>query len=92
MPIEYNKVIDKSEDYSIVILQTSGDWPEDGEYGLVNNVTSVVEVRTPLLPQALEYLEQLQAGLDARRDMKAEIKDMVDGALTEADKNSRDIH
>ncbi len=41
-------------------------------YQITNKNYGVVEVETNILPQALKYIEDLQVGLDARRDMKEE--------------------
>lgn len=43
-------------------------------YWVVNKVTDVVEAETAMLPQAYEWIEQLQAGLDALKDMAEEPK------------------
>lgn len=65
MPSQFIK---ETPDY---ILQTGED--EDGRcYVVLNKTYMVEEVRTKLLPQAYEYLEQLQAGVDAKRDMAEE--------------------
>lgn len=67
-----NKVIDETTDYT---LQTGSSMETTGHtcYQVVNRVYDVIEVETQLLPQAYEYLEQLQAALDAKRDIQKEV-------------------
>ena len=73
MALKVGTVVDKLADYRVEVVLGNKinefDTPT-GEYALISNKYGVVEAQTPMLPQALEYLEQLQAGLDARRDIK----------------------
>lgn len=70
-----SKVIETSPDY-VLQLGTSLDPETKGRacYQVINTVYDVVEVEVFLLPQAYEYLEQLQAGVDAKRQILAELK------------------
>lgn len=70
------KVIQETQDY---VLQTgiSTAEPHANVYQLINRVYDIVEVETNLLPQAYEYLEQLQSALDAKRDMDKEMKEVA---------------
>lgn len=56
---------------------------DEGEpcYVIVNRLYNVEEVKTKLLPQAYEYLEQLQAGLDAKRDMEEDFNHAVEAPI-----------
>lgn len=75
------KVIRETTDY---ILQTGPTVEDDTNktvYQLINKVYDVIEVETNLLPQAYEYLDQLQAGLDARRDEEAMVNEKVDASV-----------
>lgn len=61
-----SKLIEQTPDYDLIV----GSSPEhDGRacYQVVNRVTDVVEAETQILPQGYEYLEQIQAGLDVKR-------------------------
>jgi len=75
------RIVDTLGDYAVIIVPGADG---TGEYAVTNTVYGVVEAQTPLLPQALEYLEQLQAGLDARRDSLADAAQVVDIALASA--------
>lgn len=71
-------VIDTTPDYVLTI----GDVDGQEVYVIKNIHYGIVEANTALLPQALEYLGQIQAALDVRR---AELEDGVaastDGVL-----------
>ena len=62
-------VIKETSDY---ILRTGINQEGRACYQLINTVHDVIEAETQLLPQAFEYIDQLQAGLDALRDMEKE--------------------
>lgn len=62
-------VIKETPDY---VLRTGINAEGRTCYQLINTVHDVIEAETQLLPQAFEYIEQLQAGLDALRDMEKE--------------------
>lgn len=51
-------------------------------YQVINKEFGVVEAETFILPQAFEYLEQIQAALDAKMDMEA--ADEAEAMLVEA--------
>ena len=58
-------------DYELVI----GEDPSgEKAYQIINKFTRVTEVTTLVLPQALSFIEQLQAMLDAVRDEAADAK------------------
>jgi len=79
------KVIKSSADYEIVLVK--GKESFDVEYGIRNTTHDVLETQTPLLPQALEYLDQLQSGVDAHNDMaemESDAKGVVAGAIGKA--------
>lgn len=69
-----SKVIKESPDY---VLQTGLNAEGKACYQIVNVVHDVIEVETQLLPQGYEYIEQLQGGLDALRDMDKERKELL---------------
>lgn len=82
------KVITESQDYTLMVgVSTEAETPTLC-YQLVNRVHEVIEVETQLLPQAYEYLEQLQSALDARRDSERAIADALLDASTSAVANS----
>ena len=64
------KVIKETSDYELQV-GPSVEGPQQNCYLLVNKVYNVVEVETQLLPQAYEYLDQLQSGIDARKDSES---------------------
>ena len=71
-----SKIIKETPDY---ILQTGTglEAPHSKCYQLINKVYDIVEVETQLLPQAFEYIEQIQAALDAKRDIEKEMAKAV---------------
>lgn len=64
-----SKIIKETPDY-ILQTGTSLEVPHSKCYQLINKVYDVIEVETQLLPQAFDYIEQVQAALDAKRDME----------------------
>ena len=60
------KVVTETSDY-MVIVAPSVEVPHNLGYQLVNKLYDVIEVETQLLPQAYEYLEQLQSAVDKFR-------------------------
>lgn len=79
------RIVKSSADYEIILV--AGKEGFDVEYGVRNTTYDVLETQTPLLPQALEYLDQLQSGVDAHRDMadaEAEASIVVDSAIGKA--------
>ena len=85
-------VIESSEDYEVIIASViaSEIIVDDTEYALRNKKYGIIEVRTPIYPQALEYLSSLQAGIDARRAISEEVEagDTPSGDVV----NMRDVH
>ena len=80
MNIKENSVVKELADYYIKVVAGSEG---TGEYAVINKTWGVLEAQTPLLPQAHEYLEQLQSHLDATQDMaeeEAESKEASDGS------------
>jgi len=82
-------VVKELADYKVV---TTEGVDGTGEYALVNKKWGVVEASTPMLPQCLEYLEQLQAGLDARMHMGETAKATPKGDGEGAVDNVTSIH
>lgn len=68
-----SKVIETTPDYTLQI-GLSNEVEGKSCYEIVNNIYGVIEAQCFILPQGYEYLEQLQAKLDARRDMLEEMK------------------
>lgn len=64
-----SKIIKETPDY-VLQTGTSLEAPHSKCYQLINKVYDVIEVETQLLPQAFDYIEQIQAALDAKRDME----------------------
>lgn len=67
--------IHSTEDYGIRLGTAEWELNEKGEvireipgYEVVNLVTGIRETETRILPQAMEYVSQLQAALDAARE------------------------
>lgn len=71
----FDQLIKETPDYLIQLGEEEGDRC----YVVLNKTYMVEEVKTKLLPQAYEYIEQLQAGLDAKRDMEDEFNPSVEG-------------
>lgn len=67
--VKVGKVIEELSTYKVVVWEGT-DAAKSGEYALINKETGVMETSTPLLLQALQFLDQLQAKLDAERDIK----------------------
>lgn len=86
MEVKLNTVVDQLADYRVVVVAGESD---TGEYAVISKTYGVIEAQTPLLPQALEYLEQLQAGLDARRDSLSGAAEVVDIALAKAEGSAK---
>ena len=64
-----NIIIKKTQNYRIeVALNDVGSLC----YKIINNTYNVVEIETFMLPQALKYIEDLEAGLQALKDMEGE--------------------
>lgn len=64
-----NTIIKKTQNYHIeVALNDTGSLC----YKIINNDYKVVEVETYMLPQALKYIDDLEAGLQAIKDMEGE--------------------
>lgn len=61
-----SKVVTESSDY-LIVTNPASEAPHNQCYQLVNKVYDVIEVETQLLPQAYEYLEQLQSAVDKFR-------------------------
>lgn len=61
--INVGAVIKETAEYKIVVWEGT-DAQQTGEYAVVNKEHGVHETSTPLLPQAFEYLEQIQAAYD----------------------------
>lgn len=67
------KVIKNTADYELIVGVST-----DTKllcYQVINIVHDVIEAESQILPQALEYLEQIQAALDARRDDEKALSD-----------------
>lgn len=73
------KVIKETPDY-VLQTGTSLEAPHNKCYQLINKVYDVVEVETQLLPQAFDYIEQIQAALDAKRDMEKAMAEAAEKA------------
>ena len=79
MSVKLGKVVKELANYKVVVTEGVDG---TGEYSLVNKDYNVVEAATPMLPQCLEYLEQLQAGLDARMHMDEEGEEGITDNVT----------
>lgn len=66
-------VIEKRGDYTVVVVEGDGT----GEYAVINSRYGVVEASTPILAQALQYLDQLRAGVDAFYDEQELVADAI---------------
>lgn len=90
MTFKIGEVVAETEDYQIVVTEgwAADGAPKTGEYSLINKLYGVVEAATPMLPQVLQYIDQMQASLDASR---AE-KEMVREADGEVAPNVTSIH
>lgn len=70
--MEEIKIIKQTPNYSLIIgLSTETN---NRCYQIINRLYEVIEIETYLLPQALKYLLDLQAGLDALLDIKEDNK------------------
>lgn len=61
------KVIKETTDYTLIVGQQL-DAPHAKCYQLINRMYDVVEAESQILPQAFDYMTQIQAALDAARD------------------------
>jgi len=64
---QQGEVVHKLGNYSIVFVHSVED--SGPGFQVVNSLTDAPEVETKILPQALKYLVDLNAGLDAMIDM-----------------------
>ena len=64
-----NEIIKDTRDYVLEVALSYTTKPEALCYRIVNKKYNVIEIETFLLPQALKYLDDLQAGIDAIGDM-----------------------
>lgn len=69
------KVIKETSDYILATGISSSD--ETTCYQVINKVYDVIEAESHILPQGFEYLEQIQAALDARRDDEKALSDVA---------------
>lgn len=77
------KVIKTTSDYELLVGNQL-DEPHAKCYQLVNRLYDVIEAETQILPQAFEYMEQIQAALDARRDDEKAVSDAIVAASDSA--------
>lgn len=68
-----SKVIETTPDYTLQV-GTTYEAQDRNCYIILNKANNVVEVETFILPQAYEYLEQLQASLDVKRQALHDLK------------------
>jgi hypothetical protein len=67
-----SELIRELSDYKLVV-DDSVERDGSKSYQVVNKVYGVVEAETFILPQAFDYLEQIQAALDAGQDIAEEL-------------------
>lgn len=67
-------IIKESQNYTLSIGKpvNSKEGDNDSVYQIKNKKYGVVEVETPMLPQAIKYIHDLEAGLAAVEDIFAE--------------------
>lgn len=74
-----SNIIKETENYSLQIgLPVTSKDPSDAEvYQIVNKKYKIIEMEVTVLPQAIKYLHDLEAGLAAVNDMYNVEKEVV---------------
>lgn len=67
-------IIKETENYTLSVGKPVGSQDDLKLYQIINKKYKVVEVETPMLPQAIKYMHDLEAGLGAVEDMYEEKK------------------
>jgi hypothetical protein len=75
MPVKLiDKAISETHDYYLKYFTGSED-PRENAYVIINKRTGIYEIISSILPQALKYLNDVQASLDAQRDIETMISE-----------------